>query len=440
MRDRFKTRVDEKTKQYNGFGISPVKKNIISIDTLILFLATLSVIKLAPAKVIAYPILLLLLGIYVLIDLLNTRGEDTVYRYKFAVIILIISLLAVVPCLHRISLRHHSEPHHFAHDGGVILTEEAVKYFLSGKNPYEEDYYGTALEDYYTVYKLGDIRNSVIQHYTYLPLTFILPLPFYILSKAILGWFDMRFIYLLMFILSLLILPRLTDSNQNKALLLTIFALNPLFTNFIATGRNDVFLLFWIILSVFFLTLDKPRTASAFLGFACVSKLTALCLIPFFLTYLLNKDSESVPFTQKISFVFKQAYPLVLIIVIFILPFLIWDVHSFREDILNWDEAYPLGGTPGFGFANLLLYTGYSKNDYFPFKYLQLILGLPLLYFLLKRQLKNNTINLMLVNYGFLSLTLLYFSRFLHDNYIGYGFSIFCLGFFANKRNAAGMF
>jgi hypothetical protein len=412
-----------------------VKNNILSIDTLILFLATLSVIKLVPAKVIAYPILLLLLGIYVLIDLLNTRDEDTVYRYKFTVIILIVFLLAVVPCLHRISLRHHSKPHHFAHDGGVILTEEAVKYFLNGKNPYHEDYYGTALEDYYTVYKLGDIKNSVIQHYTYLPLTFILTLPFYVLSKAILGWFDMRFIYLLMFIIYLFILPKLTNSNQNKALLLTIFALNPFFTNFIAAGRNDVFLLFWIILSVFFLTLDKPRTASAFLGFACVSKLTAWCLIPFFLTYLLNKDSESVPLTQKISFLFKQAYPLVLIIIILILPFLIWDVHSFTEDIFNWDEAYPLGGTPGFGFANLMLYTGYSKSDYFPFKYLQLILGLPLLYFLIKRQLKNNTINLMLVNYGFLSLTLLYFSRFLHDNYIGYVFSIFCLAFFANKRN-----
>ena len=131
----------------------------------------------------------------------------------------------------------------------------------------------------------------------------------------------------------------------------------------------------------------------------------------------------------------KRAYPLALIFVILVFPFLLWDFHSFQEDIFHWDEAYPMGGTPGFGFANLLLYAGYSKSDYFPFKYLQLLVGLPLLYFLLKGQLKNNTISRMLVNYGIFSLTLLYFSRFLHDNYIGYVFSILCLGFFAGKRN-----
>jgi len=140
---------------------------------------------------------------------------------------------------------------------------------------------------------------------------------------------------------------------------------------------------------------------------------------------------------QKVSFLIKQAYPLVLICVIFVFPFLMWDFNSFQEDIFNWDETYPLGGTPGFGFANLLLYMGYSKTDYFPFKYVQLILGLPLLYFLLKRQLQNNTIGVMLVNYGILSLTLLYFSRFLHDNYIGYVLSVLCLGFFKNARQTS---
>ena len=410
-----------------------MKNNIGSIDTVILFLATLSVIKFVPAKPIIYPILLLLLGIYIFIDLiLTSRSEDSVYRHKLTIILFIISLLVVLPCLHKIFLRHNGKPYEFAHDGGVIQTEEAVKYFLNGKNPYRETYDRTALDEYYTVYKLDEIKGSILHHYTYLPLTFLLPVPFYVLSHAVIGWFDMRFIYLLMFITSLYFLPKLTNSNQNKALLLITFALNPFFTPFVASGRNEIFLLFWIILSIFCLMRDKPRTASAFLGFACASKVTAWFLIPFFLTYTLNKHTESMSLTQKVSFLFKQTYPLVLIFSILIFPFLMWDFHSFQEDIFHWDETYPLGGTPGFGFANLLLYMDYSKTDYFPFKYLQLILGLPLLYFLLKRQLQNNTISLMLVNYGILSFALLYFSRFLHDNYIGYVFAIFCLGVFAN--------
>lgn len=415
-----------------------MKQNVISIDTVILFLATLSVITFIPAKLILYPILLLLLGIYILIDLiLNTRGEDSVYRYKFTIIIFIVFLLAVIPCLHKISLRHNGKPYEFAHDGGVIQTEEAVKYVLDGKNPYHEDYYKTVLDEYYTEYKQDEIKQSLMHHYTYLPLTFLLPVPFYVLSQAAIGWFDMRFIYLLMFIISLYFLPKLTNSNQNKALFLITFALNPFFTPFVAGGRNEVFLLFWIILSIFFLMRDKPRTASAFLGFAGVTKPTAWFLIPFFLIYILNKHTESMSLKQKISFLIQQTYPLVLIFSIMIFPFLMWDFQSFQEDIFHWDETYPLGGTPGFGFANLLLYVGYSKTDYFPFKYVQLILGLPLLYVLLKRQLQNNTISLMLVNYGILSLTLLYFSRFLHDNYIGYVFSILCLGFFTNARQTS---
>lgn len=411
-----------------------MRKNIVSIDSVVLLLATLSVIKFVPAKPIVYPIVLLALMIYVFLDLmLRTEEDDSVYRYKFCIIICIIFLVAVLPCLHKISLRHHGERYDFAHDGGVLMTEEGVRSLLQGKNPYEEDYSGTALDEYYTAYKLDEIKSSLIRHYTYLPLTFVLPAPVSVLSKALIGWFDMRFVYLLMFIITLFILPKLADENQNKALLLITFAVNPFLTPFVASGRNDVFVLFWIILSVLFLVREKPRTASAFLGCACASKATAWFLVPFFLAYLLDKQDESISPTGKISFMMKQTYPLLVLFVVLVFPFLMWDFHSFTEDIFRWDVTYPLGGTPGFGFANLLLYAGYSKSDYFPFKYLQLILGIPLLLFLLKRQLRRNSINVMLVHYGLLSLTLLYFSRFLHDNYIGYVVSLICLGCFVTR-------
>ncbi len=416
-----------------------MKKNIISIDTILLFLATMSVIKFITGelRLIIQPIAIFLLVIYLLIDMMmNVREDNISYlnKCKFIIIILIISLLAIIPCLHRINARHNGKPYEFAHDGGVIQTEEAIKYFISGKNPYHEDYYNTVLDEHYTVYKLDEIKNSLIHHYTYLPLTFIFPLPFYLVSKGAIGWFDMRFIYILMFIFSLYILTKFTVNNQKKALLLIIFSLDPFLTYFLEEGRNDIFLLFWIILAIFYLKLDRLGTASTFLGLACVSKPTAWFLIPFFIAYILEKNNESKKIIAKTTFLIKQIYPFLFIFLIFILPFLIWDFSSFKEDVLNWDATYPLGGTPGFGFANLLLYVGYSKSDYFPFKYLQIIIGLPLLYFLLKKQLKNNTINFMLVNYGILSLALLYFSRFLHDNYIGYVFSILCIGFFLDQK------
>ncbi|OGL41543.1 MAG: hypothetical protein A3C43_00120 [Candidatus Schekmanbacteria bacterium RIFCSPHIGHO2_02_FULL_38_11] len=416
-----------------------MKKNIISIDTIILFLATLSVIKFVPAEIrlVVHPIVIFLLGIYLLIDvMLNARENNISYlnTCKFIIIILIISLLAIIPCLHRISQRHNGNPYEFAHDGGVIQTEEAIKYFIKGENPYHEDYYNTILDEHYTVYKLDEIKNSLIHHYTYLPLTFLFPIPFYFLSKATIGWFDMRFIYILMFGLSLYTIPKLAIDFRSKALLLITISLNPFFTYFLADGRNEIFLLFWLLMSFLFLMRDRLKTASVFLGLACVSKPTAWFLIPFFITYIWGKNNESENLGKKLMFLLKNTYPFILIFLIFILPFLILDFHSFKEDIFNWDEAYPLGGTPGYGFSNLLLFIGYSKSDYFPFKYLQLITGLPLLYFLLRRQLKNNTINFMLISYGILSFVLLYFSRFLHDNYLGYVFSVLCLGFFLEER------
>ena len=416
-----------------------MNKKIISIDSIILFLATLSTIRFVPAqlRLLIYSIVLLLLGLYLLIDFNKNTSEkrkEHLSYYKFIIALLIIFFVAVLPCIHRIGERHNGKPYEFAHDGGVIQTEEAIKYFIKGKNPYHEDYYNTVLDEHYTVYKLDEIKNSLIHHYTYLPLTFIFPLPFYIISKAAIGWFDMRFIYILMFVLSLYIVTRLNQSTENKILLLITFSLNPFFTYFIADGRNEVFLLFWVILTLFFLIKKSFRTASVFLALACASKLTAWFLVPFFMVYIFGKNNNSESLKHKIISLLKNIYPFVLIFLVFLLPFLIWDFSSFIEDVFNWDKTYPLGGTPGFGFANFLLFIGYSRADYFPFNYLQLVIGLPVLYFLLKKQVKNNTTDSMLINYGILTFVLFYFARFFHDNYIGYILSILYLGFFLEQK------
>ena len=67
-----------------------------------------------------------------------------------------------------------------------------------------------------------------------------------------------------------------------------------------------------------------------------------------------------------------------------------------------------------------------DRFDYWPFVIPALLVTLPLLWFLLRRQLRTNTMPMMLYAYVILLFAFFYVSRFLQPNYLG-----FMLGFLA---------
>jgi hypothetical protein len=374
-----------------------------------------------------------LLILYIFFDIWPRISERRQYQAKLALVICIVLATVVALSVFSILLRHVKGPASFSHDGGVIQTEETIKYVLAGKNPYVEDYMDTPMAEW------GIEFRTALYHYPYLPWTFLFSTPFYLLSQAALGWYDQRFVYLLLFIAMLLVAPRLTRDYNKRLCLVMVLGLNPIMGSDIIFGQNDVFILAWVVFSIYFLQRGRLTWSLVMLGLACASKPTAWFLIPFYLLYLIRQERVSQGHGIKSIGIplLRKTVPVILVLALLILPFALWDFNALFDDVWRWSSGtaeVPYQIT-GWGLANLVLAMGLveSRLDYFPFWIPELVVCLPLLLFLLWRQWKDNTINSLLYNYAFLSLAFFYTSRFMNENYLGYILALLALAFFADS-------
>lgn len=370
-----------------------------------------------------------LLIVYLVVDACRLAGEKE-YRLKLALVWLIVLSTVMAQTCFLILMRHQTGPASYTHDGGVIQTEETIKYTLAGRNPYVEDYLDTPMAEWGLDYR------TALYHYPYLPWTFIFSTPFHLLSHLFLGWYDQRFVYLLLFIIMLALAPRLTDDRRAALGLTMALGLNPIMGNDIIYGQNDSFVLFWVVWGVYFLRYGRRTLSAVAFGLACASKPTAWFLVPFYLLYLLGNlpGKEESPFRVKVRALLPQILAGVVVFVLLVLPFALWNLDAMVDDIWRWSSG--TADTPyqirGWGFANLILALGLveSRLGYFPFWLFELLFGLPLLLFLLWRQLRDNTLQAMLYGYGFFLLVFSYFSRFLNENYLGYILACLALAYF----------
>jgi hypothetical protein len=360
-------------------------------------------------------------------------GREKLYRMKLILICAIVFLTIVVQAGLLITLRHLQGPASFTHDGGVIQTEEATRLFLQGKNPYTEDYLGTPMEDW------GVDLKTALYHFPYLPWTFVSAVPFHLITSALLGWYDQRFVYLLLFALTMWLAPKLTPDLTDKLCLTMILGLNPIMGNDILFGQNDSFVFFWVLLFTYGLLRQRWALATVSLGLALASKPTTWFLIPFFVAYLWTRSEQ----TESDAILFlRRCFPAVLVSAILILPFAIWDPTAMLDDVWRWssgtiETAYQMRG---WGFANvvLALQLVQSRLDYFPFWVPEVVLGIPMVIALLWRQVrKDNSVGSMVYGYTLLCFTFLFFSRFLNENYIGYLLSCLALGYYARPEAPA---
>ncbi|HEY53421.1 MAG TPA: DUF2029 domain-containing protein [Caldilineae bacterium] len=392
------------------------------------------------------PIFLLLAAIsllaflaYAVTDMLTDRMKKrTVFLTKYALLWLIILALAILPTIKLTLLRHDNLPHSYSHDGGVLQTEAAIDYFLEGRNPYAESYQDTPMADW----GFPEFRTA-LDHYPYLPATFVLSAPIKLLSETNLGWYDQRFTYLLLFILILFLIPSLVQKQPEAALGLTmVLALNPIMGLDILFGQNDLFVLAWIVFSFWFLQRRKFVWSSIFFGLACAAKPTAWFLAPFWSVALLA--DQNIPwksFHRYIPRLLRRLAPAIVIFLLFTLPYLFWNADAFVDDVWRWAAGtakihYQIWGL---GFANYILATGSlaDRFAYWPFWIPELLVSVPLLVFLLSRQLRDNTVSSVYWHGAIFLLGFSYFSRFLNENYLGFILALFALGFFINSHHAA---
>lgn len=380
--------------------------------------------------VITFPILFLgIVG-----DLFNKR------KLLWGALLLAITLLVIVPTIVSIYLRQSSKPYLFVHDNPIQI-EESIKFLLSGKNPYTEDYFQTPLSDWQygpPIYSFNSVRppesyfiNPSIYHHVSLPFGFLSVVPLYIIWNSIFGFFDARIFYLLSYILLLFFAAGLV-SKSSRFSFLALFSLNPYFVVSTLEGHNDVLTLLLIVIALILTGKNKFLLSAIPVGLAVATKQSAWIFLVVYLIFLFYK--------VKRPLVYKFVLIVLLVSGFLFLPFLFWDFKSFIEDTILYVSgglatSYPIAGT---GFSAILLALGILRTSlvYYPAWLFEVIFGLPALLLCIYLLKKQRTLKMLVISYSLLLFVVLFFSRFFLNSYFGILLQFFLLGYFINDPDA----
>lgn len=334
-------------------------------------------------------------------------------------IFLIGSLLGI-----QVAARRATDPVLYTHDGAV-QTEDAIHALKAGENPYAVDYRTRTFGSYPDAFSEGTRPNPAWSHYIYLPLQVVMGVPLAAAAERMIGWFDVRLLYLGSFIILAAAGTLLARDRERRILVLMLLLFNPLFTQFFAAGFNDVFFLGWIALGALMLQRGRARLGAVSFGLAVASKQSAWFVLPFYLAFVWFRSGGDMRKTMR------EILPGLITTLVIVLPFILWSPSNFFEDTIQYATgtaalSYPISG---FGLGQLLLSMGVigSMWDRYPFWIIQLAAGGPLLWWLWRWMKSEPTVSRMLAAYGMFTLVIWFTSRYFNDSYIGVISTIFLL-------------
>ena len=334
----------------------------------------------------------------------------------------------------------------FGQDGGVVQLPLALDKILAGESPYGADYSRSVLgrqsrvSEFWAPYG----GNPILRHHAYLPGTHLIVMPFYLACRGLLGAFDTRLVTTLALLLTALLAVRLVDTVPARLTAAALVAVNPLVYWHQVFGANDVLFVVSVLGSVLLARGRRPLAAGALLGLACATKQLAWPFAPFLLAQLSGARSlRELARSDALKRLLRPAAAALLVFVVVVAPIAARDLRAFYGDIVAYNvglpggDNYPLGGTPGFGFANFVIYFGgvSSLRDVFPFTIFYALL-LPLGLALLREQLRDGRAETALVAGSVALVASLYFSRVVHPNYLVAAAMLLPLGVLATRRAA----
>jgi len=304
---------------------------------------------------------------------------------------------------------------------------------IEGKNPYKENYFSTPLGQWSQISTTGGqvVNNYALLHCVKLPWDFISAIPLKLFFEKTINFYDHRMLYFLLYIFTLFLVHALPETPEDKNLFLVLYGLNPVFVASASFGVGDIFVVTWVLFCVYLMKIGKIRWAGFVLGLACASKHSAWFMVPFYLMFLWFRFQDKKIFLA-------QAWPLAVAPVVLFTPFIIWDPLAFWQDIYQ----YPAGTIAtsyhinGYGFSMLLYTRGLIESIYsaYPGWAFQIPLGGILFVFLYKWQKRRNTVSQTMVNSALFLFLFWFFSRFFHDNYIGYLSILFMIAYFTHEE------
>ena len=270
-------------------------------------------------------------------------------------------------------------------------------------------------------------------------------LPFHLAGRALFGGFDPRVVTLLFYALVIALAARFPASVDGRLCAAGIAALNPLVYWHQIFGANDLVFVAMILGAVLLAREPRPSRLrprssaspappSSWPGPSRRSS-SWRCAGP------APSATSRAPRRGGASSGPSAAAAAVFVAVV--VPVAALDFRAFWGDIVVYNvglpggDNYPLGGTPGFGFANYLLYFGRVADlrDYFPFSVFYALL-VPLGFLLLRAQLRDGHPEWALATGSTALVASLYFSRVVHPNYLIPAAVVLPLAVLARRRGA----
>ncbi len=363
----------------------------------------------------------LLAATYPLRDL--RLGVGFTRRQRVVHLAAIVVAFVVIPTIAAIVLRATGKPYTYVHDG-AIMVEAAARKLLAGQDPYAVDYLDTPL------FYWPMTNNPALYHFTYFPLLFLAALPFVKVFDALHVFFDVRYLYLPAYLVTLALLPLVIPATADRARtfayrisLVAFVALDPELFPFVAEGRNDFFVLAFLVAGLVLLTRERRTFGVLMIALAASAKLHATLFMPFVVAYLIWRDRGRAP-REVVMRLVRAGWAGAAVMTVIFVPFVAWAPRAFWSDIVSYNAggaawAYPISGI---GFSALLRAVGvisYPQED-FPFWIFELAAAIPVGLWALRRLRREPSIAELLLGSSLALLAFLFFARYFQGNYLGY--------------------
>ncbi|HNW92940.1 MAG TPA: glycosyltransferase 87 family protein [bacterium] len=321
-------------------------------------------------------------------------------RGRAVLILLFAGWALLLPTLAEMALRQRTQPHYYAHDGGVLQLEAAADFLRAGVNPYAADYRMTPLGRFSGMAMPGG--HPALDHCVYPPASFLLLVPLRALAPAA----DARLLSLLLVALVAVVLAR-----EASLLPLIGWVANPLLNFYLVRGTNDHLMLAVMVLGVLAARTGRWRLAGGLLGLAGMIK-------PFAWTVALLLLAG-----QRDRRVWRAAGGAWLLTTLaLLLPFVFWSPLALYDDLL----AYPLGWSAVSYPVELIgnygsgaLWHGLPPAGARLLAAAGALATLALLGALIRRRWRAGGILPALADAALLLTVAGWSGRFLHDNYLG---------------------
>lgn len=407
-------------------------RQLLTLDTLALLILVPAHILgqddyLSVIALLAYLMIALWFPLPETVQLLNSSFRYRItFILRYALILTIAASTVLLPTLRNVMERFVApieadgfSPAYSMLSDSALQTEIGLAYLANGNNPYEERYEDTPLRFYQWLdMDALDWHDPAYDYFVYLPGNLLLSYPLYDLSERLSFPYDQRITYLLFYVVLLFVLPQLAKKPIYKLAYVAAVALNPLLTQAVVLGMNDVVVFLALTLAILFLIQQKWGWSFLFMGIACALKQYAWFIAPFYLLYVWQASQPN----KQLARIATAVGMIGGIMFVTAVPFIIWNPQAIYTDVL----AFPAGRAEllypirGFTVGRLLMGAGIIPTfvSPFPFQLLQAVIGLPVLVALLIFQYRRD-LAAMIVAAALFVFCIGFLSRFFHHNYVG---------------------